>query len=72
MLYVLFKNKKKYIRSHCIVSKLTCWRAPIDICFTSSLTNIPNIDFAIWEQADSHATCATSSWNILFTLISIK
>ena len=49
-----------YVRSHWMVSKLTCCRAPIDICFTSSLNIKPKTDFAMWSQADLHASWATS------------
>jgi hypothetical protein len=51
-----------------MVSKLTCCRAPIDICFTSSLSIKPKTDLAMWSHADLHASWATSGCKNMYRI----
>ena len=50
--------------SHCIRSRLTCCKAPMDSDITSLFTNCWVRHAAMCLQADIQAVCATFSWNV--------
>lgn len=64
--YTLWENIFFYVlHSHCMTSRLNCWRAPIETCFTSLSKRKFIRAAAICLQDDMQAVCATLSYKYI-------
>ena len=62
ILYELAVLKRADLLSHCIRSRLTCCKAPMDNDATSLFTSCCVRQAAMCLHADMHVVCATFSW----------